>query len=88
MTYATKSRFDAARSNRYLHHLNSVSGWLSKFSAEASVALSEFQNERDFQGAVAKIGVHSSPYCRGHFGQRLEKPGSASISRIPVSGAR
>lgn len=58
MTHATKSRFDSARSNRYLNHLNSVSGWLSKFSAEAIVALSEFQNERNFQGAVAEIGVH------------------------------
>jgi hypothetical protein len=57
-THATKSRFDSARSNRYLNHLNSVSGWLSKFSAEAIVAISEFQNERDFQGAVAEIGVH------------------------------
>lgn len=54
----TTLRFDAARSHRYLHHLDSVSGWLHRFSAEAILAISDFQNERNFHGAVAEIGVH------------------------------
>jgi hypothetical protein len=57
-TQASKLRFDSAHSDRYLHHLDAVSGWLDKFSAEIILAISAFQNERDFRGAVAEIGVH------------------------------
>jgi hypothetical protein len=53
-----KLRFDSARGDRYLNHLDSVSGWLHRFSAEAILALADFQNQRDFHGAVAEIGVH------------------------------
>jgi len=41
-----------------LEHLDSVSGWLNKFSAEVILAISAFQNERNFRGAVSEIGVH------------------------------
>jgi hypothetical protein len=57
-TQVSKLRFDSAHGDRYLHHLDSVAGWLDKFSAEVILTTSAFQNESGFHGAVAEIGVH------------------------------
>lgn len=50
-------RFAKPYVQRYIRK-NDVDGWLDEFSAYAIAALSVYQTEMDFRGAVAEIGVH------------------------------